>query len=61
MKGKISQIMRVLFPGGEFELHAESRGDSLVVSWNRRNAAVSSSTGAVLSVSDGAKHFETKT
>ena len=57
---KFSQVMRVLFPGTDLELHAESRGESLVLSWNRRNPTVLSSTGAVLAVSDGPKHFEKK-
>ena len=57
---KLSQIMRVLFPGSDLELRAASHGDSLWVSWNRHNPVVASSTGAILSVSDGPRHFERK-
>ncbi len=57
---KLSQIMRVLFPGSDLELRAASHGDSLWVSWNKHNPVVASSTGAVLSVSDGPRHFERK-
>jgi TonB family protein len=39
-------------------LHAESRGESLVLSWNRRNPVVAASSGAVLTITDGRKHFE---
>ena len=56
--GKFSQIMRVLFPGSDLELRAASHGDSLWVSWNQRNPVVASATGAVLSVTDGPRHFE---
>jgi TonB family protein len=56
--GKLSQVMKVLFPGSDLELHAESRGDSLWLQWNRHNPVVSNAAGAVLSVTDGPKHFE---
>ncbi len=55
---KMSQIMRVLFPGSELELRAASHGDSLWISWNRRNPTVTASSGGVLSVNDGPRHFE---
>ena len=58
--GKISQIMRVLFPGSDLELRASSHGDSLWVSWNKRNPVVGMATGGVLSVNDGPRHFERK-
>lgn len=58
--GKVSQIMRVLFPGNDLELRASSHGDSLWISWNRRNPAVSASSGGVLTVSDGPRHFDRK-
>jgi TonB family protein len=58
--GKLSQVMRVLFPGSDLELRASSHGDSLWISWNRRNPVVAASTGAVLSVSDGPRHFDRK-
>jgi len=57
---KISQVMRVLFPGSDLELRAASHGDSLWISWNRRNPVVAVAAGAVLSVSDGPRHFERK-
>lgn len=57
---KLSQVMRVLFPGSDLELRAASHGDSLWISWNRRNPVVSIASGAVLSVSDGPRHFERK-
>jgi TonB family protein len=58
--GKISQIMRVLFPGSDLELRAASHGDSLWISWNRRNPVVAAASSAVLSVTDGPRHFERK-
>jgi TonB family protein len=57
-EGKLSQVMRVLFPGKDLELRADSHGDSLWVSWNRHNPVVASSSGAILSVIDGPRHFE---
>jgi TonB family protein len=58
--GKISQVMKILFPGSDVELRAASHGDSLWISWNRRNPVVAASNGAVLAVSDGPRHFERK-
>ena len=58
--GKVNQIMRVLFPGSDLELRAASHGDSLWISWNRRNPVVAAASSAVLSVSDGPRHFERK-
>ncbi len=57
---KLSQIMHVLFPGSDLDLRASSHGDSLWVSWNKHNPVVASATSAVLSVSDGPRHFERK-
>jgi TonB family protein len=57
---KLGQVMKVLFPGSDLELRAASHGDSLWITWNRRNPAVAASTGAVLAVSDGPRHFERK-
>ncbi len=57
---KINQVMRVLFPGSDLELRAASHGDSLWISWNRRNPVVAVAAGALLNVSDGARHFERK-
>jgi TonB family protein len=57
---KLSQIMKVLFPGSDLELRADGRGDRLLLTWNRRNPAVAASSGAVLGITDGSKYLERK-
>ncbi len=57
---KLSQIMRVLFPGTDLELRAEGSGDRLLLTWNRRNPVVASAANAVLSITDGPQRFERK-
>ncbi|HEY3455491.1 MAG TPA: TonB family protein [Bryobacteraceae bacterium] len=58
--GKLAQIMRVIFPSGDLGLHVESQGDRLLLSWNRRNAAVTAASDGVLQIFDGATHREVK-
>jgi TonB family protein len=58
--GKLSQIMRVLFPGTDLELRADGQGDRLLVSWNRKNPVVASAVSGQLTIIDGTKHLETK-
>ena len=58
--GKLAQIMRVIFPSGDLGLHVESQGDRLLLSWNRRNAAVASASDGDLQIFDGATHREVK-
>ena len=58
--GKLSQIMRVIFPSGDLGLHVETQGDRLLLSWNRRNAAVASATDGVLQIFDGTQHREVR-
>jgi protein TonB len=57
---KLSQVMRVLFPGTDLELRAEGSGDRLLLTWNRKNPVVASAANAVLSITDGAEHFDRK-
>jgi TonB family protein len=57
---KLSQVMRVLFPGTDLELRAEGSGDRLLLTWNRKNPVVASAANAVLSITDGPQHFERK-
>jgi len=57
---KLSQVMRVLFPGTDLELRAEGSGDRLLLTWNRRNPVVASAANAVLSITDGPQHFDRK-
>ena len=58
--GKLAQIIRVIFPSGDLGLHVESQGDRLLLSWNRRNAAVASASDGDLQIFDGATHREVK-
>jgi TonB family protein len=58
--GKISQLMRVLFPGTDLGVHVDSQGDKLLLSWNRHNPAVASASDGVLQIFDGADHREIK-
>ena len=58
--GKIAQIMRVVFPSGDLGLRVESQGDRLLLSWNRRNAAVASASDGMLQIFDGTLHREVK-
>jgi TonB family protein len=58
--GKLAQIMRVIFPSGDLGLHVETQGDRLLLSWNRRNAAVASAAGGVLQIFDGTQHREVR-
>jgi TonB family protein len=58
--GKLAQIMRVIFPSGDLGLRVESQGDRLLLSWNRRNAAVASATDGVLQIFDGTQHREVR-
>jgi TonB family protein len=58
--GKIAQIMRVIFPSGDLGLRVESQGDRLLLSWNRRNAAVTSASDGMLQIFDGTLHREVK-
>ncbi len=58
--GKLAQIMRVIFPSGDLGLHVETQGDRLLLSWNRRNAAVASATDGVLQIFDGTQHREVR-
>jgi TonB family protein len=57
---KLSQVMRVLFPGTDLELRAEGSGDRLLLTWNRRNPVVASAANAVLSITDGPQRFDRK-
>jgi TonB family protein len=57
---KLSQVMRVLFPGTDLELRAEGSGDRLLLTWNRRNQVVASAASAVLSITDGPQRFDRK-
>ncbi len=57
---KLSQVMRVLFPGTDLELRAEGSGDRLLLTWNRKNPVVASAANAVLSITDGPEHFDRK-
>jgi TonB family protein len=52
--GKISQIMRILFPGTDLGLRVDSQGEKLLVSWNRRNPTVASASDGTLLIFDGA-------
>jgi len=58
--GRIAQIMRVIFPSGDLGLRVESQGDRLLLSWNRRNAAVASASDGMLQIFDGTLHREVK-
>jgi TonB family protein len=58
--GKLAQIMHVIFPSGDLGLHVESQGDRLLLSWNRRNAAVASASDGVLQIFDGTQHREVR-
>ncbi|HMJ60634.1 MAG TPA: hypothetical protein VK493_02685, partial [Bryobacteraceae bacterium] len=58
--GKLAQIMRVIFPSGDLGLHVETQGDRLLLSWNRRNAAVASAANGVLQIFDGTQHREVR-
>jgi TonB family protein len=58
--GKLAQIMRVIFPSGDLGLHVETQGDRLLLSWNRRNAAVASAADGVLQIFDGKQHREVR-
>jgi TonB family protein len=58
--GKISQLMRVLFPGTDLGVHVDSQGEKLLLSWNRRNPVVASASDGVLKIFDGADHREIK-
>jgi len=57
---KLSQVMRVLFPGTDLELRADPSGDRLLLTWNRKNPVVSSALNAMLTITDGPQHFERK-
>jgi len=54
--GRLSQIMRVIFPGTDLGVHVDSQGDRLLLSWNRRNLTVASASDAILQIFDGAQH-----
>jgi TonB family protein len=58
--GKLAQIMRVIFPSGDLGLHVETQGDRLLLSWNRRNAAVAAAADGVLQIFDGTQHREVR-
>jgi TonB family protein len=57
---KLSQVMRVLFPGTDLELRADPSGDRLLLTWNRKNPVVASALNAMLTITDGPSHFERK-
>jgi len=51
-------FFRKTLPDREMDLRAESKGGSILLSWNRLNPIVQSATGGSLQIDDGAQHRE---
>ena len=52
------ELFRAVLPNTELGLQAESKGEGILLSWNRRNPIVQSAMGGNLQIEDGKQHRE---
>lgn len=58
--GDTPHFLRAIFPDTGLALKVEGQGDRVLLSWNRRNALVRSSTGGILHIDDGPQHRDVR-